>query len=241
MRDLETYYQDFKELKFENTMAFYRKKAFLENLPRQQEFDNVLEVGCGESSIFEYKRFEKCTTVDPIGPFLERLKSKPECSHVATHCCGLEDFKTAEVFDLIVASCLLHELYDLTPFLRKVRSLLATNGIFYVDVPNANSFHRHFAIATGYLKNLQDKTTTQLHMQQKQETFTKESLISTLEEHDFKVTNCKGYFIKPFHHERMFDLIESGTLTKADLDGFYLVGKELDDYAAEIFAICNPA
>ena len=61
-------------------------------------------------------------------------------------------------------------------------------------------FHRHFAIATGHLKNLQDKTTTQLHMQQKQDAFTKDNLISTLEKHDFNVTSCKGYFIKPFHH-----------------------------------------
>ena len=240
MRDLENYYQNFRQLKFEDTMAFYRKKAFLENLPKHQEFVNVLEVGCGESSIFEYKKFKKCTTVDPIEPFLARLKSNPECYHVASHCCSLEDFETAEVFDLIVASCLLHELFDLTPFLRKIRSLLTTNGIFYVDVPNANSFHRHFAIATGHLKNLQDKTTTQLHMQQKQDAFTKDSLISTLEKHDFNVTSCKGYFIKPFHHKRMFDLIKSGTFTKADLDGFYLVGKELDDFAAEIFAICTP-
>ena len=38
------------------------------------------------------------------------VKSNPECYHVASHCWSLEDFETAEVFDLIVASCLLHEL-----------------------------------------------------------------------------------------------------------------------------------
>jgi len=237
MRDMNKYLFDFDNLPFELIQSEYRKKKFLENLDRFGEIYSALEVGCGESSIYEKVSFKENFLIEPIQEFCERLSQRINTSDLVIINQFLEDFNVDKKFDLIVLSCILHEVENQDQFLTKAISLLNPGGILYVDVPNAKSLHRYFAVATGYLNSINQASTTQFTMQQSNNIFTKESLCAYLNNYNLEIIECESYFIKPFHHQKMQELCDIGMLTKVDLDGFYTLGDTLKDLGSELYAI----
>ena len=73
VRDLDKYLSDFDSLPFEDVQARYRKKNLFEILNKLSAVERVIEVGCGESSIFEYRRFHTEAIIEPIPEFITRL------------------------------------------------------------------------------------------------------------------------------------------------------------------------
>ena len=241
MRDFKKYLNDFDQLPFEAIQASFRRKSFIENLKFLPTCKRVLEVGCGESSIFESVQFETNVIVEPIQEFINRLHLRTKCDNITCINSKIENLKTVEKYDLIVASCILHEIENPVEFLNVIFKLIKIGGALYLDVPNAQSLHRHFAVATNYLKNVYSPTTTQVNMQQKSTAFDKKSLQSILIKTGFTVDRVGGHFIKPFHHARMQELVDKGFLSKADLNGLYKLAKETRKFESEIFAICKKA
>jgi len=239
MRDLNQYINNFDNLPFETTQARYRRKSFLLNIEGLPTFKNVLEVGCGESSVFEFKEFDNCLIVEPISEFISRLKGRINYNGIRFQNSTLEEFSTNEKFDLIVASCILHEIEDPTRFLNSIFDKLADGGYLYIDVPNARSLHRFFAVATGFLPDIYAETTTQNNMQQSTDVFDKAKLKLILKKCGFKVNRIGGYFLKPFHHARMQHLVDQGIFSDSDLDGLYKIAENMQDFESEIFAICK--
>lgn len=239
MRNLSDYIQNFDELPFEYLQSGFRKKNFCEFINEFPIMESVLEVGCGESSIFEYKKFSKQTIIEPIQEFIDRLKLRTNCEAISIECCRLEEFTTNNKYNLIVASCLLHEVDEQNLFLKKLTDFMSNDGYLYIDVPNAHSLHRHLAVETGHLENVYERSTTQNTMQQLNKTFDRKTLKSFVEENGLTVVSCGGYFLKPFHHEKMQQLVDLNHLTVHELDAFYQLGKRFQDLASEIFVMCQ--
>lgn len=239
MRDLKEYLKNFDELPFENIQSFYRKKNFLEVIHKIPKLCKVVEIGCGESSIFEYKKFQDQTIIEPIGEFLKRLGQRIEIENISVINSMVEDVETDEKFDLVVASCVLHEVEQQDAFIMKLKGFLKDTGYLYIDVPNALSLHRHLAVETGYIPSVYEKTSTQKNMQQNNTVFDGRSLNTFLNLHGLKVTQSGGYFLKPFHHQKMLDLFDTGQLTEIELDGLYEIGKNHENLASEIYALCQ--
>ena len=198
MRNLDSYIKDFDKLPFEATQAHYRKKNFLEVIKKYSNISSVLEVGCGTSSIFEYMDFPECHLVEPINEFIDRLKHRISCDALKIHNMFLEDFNSQQKFDLVVASCVLHEIDDSEPFLDKIADLLNEDGIFFVDVPNARSFHRFYTVQTGHLDDLYANTTTANSNAATAKVFDKNSLINLLTKTSFLLRDrciLSNYFI----------------------------------------------
>ncbi len=239
MRNLEKYLNDFDELPFESTQSSYRKENFCEVIEKFKSIKKVLEVGCGTSSIFEHYKFEDQTLVEPIEEFIIRLHQRSPSNDIATLCCTVEEIDTLDRYDLIVASCILHEVSDQGAFISQIKNLLTDDGYLFLDVPNAYSLHRQLAVETGYLQNIHGQSTTQSKMQQDNEVFNKVSLHRFLEQNGFNIIEYGGYFVKPFHHAKMDELVTNGQLTKKELDAFYQIGKNNDHLASEIYALCE--
>lgn len=239
MRDMNKYVADFDDLPFEHIQTKYRKKKFLQNLRRFHHVESALEVGCGDSSIFEKVKFKENYLIEPVKEFSDRLASKINTSDIVIENSLLENSTLAKTFDLVVLSCVLHEVSNPDEFFSKAISYLNENGIVYVDVPNAYSLHRYFAVATGHLNSIHDHTTTQKIMQQSNLVFSEASLCEYFHKFGLHVIDSGGYFIKPFHHGRMQSLIDAGQFTDADLDGFYEMGEALGKFGSEIYAIGN--
>lgn len=237
MRDMEKYLVDFDSLPFENVQAIYRKKKFFQKISKLDHIKSVLEVGCGTSSIFEQNKFKCNYIVEPINEFCDRLSKKIDISDVVIQNCFLEDANIDTTFDLVVLSCVLHEVENPEIFLKKAISLLGPEGLIYVDVPNAKSFHRLFAVATGYLNSIYGTTSTQHQMQQSTIVYTEDSLKKILEKNGLKVIDSGGYFIKPFHHERMQLMLDNKIMNDKDLDGLFALGDLIGEFGSEIFAL----
>lgn len=237
MRNMEKYLSDFDALPFENIQASYRKRKFFENISKLPEINSVLEIGCGTSSIFEIKKFKINYLIEPVVEFCNRLSKRTSISDIVICNDFLEDSNLQSTFDLVVISCVLHEVPNPDKFIRKAISYLGSNGYIYIDVPNAKSFHRYLAVSTGHLKSIYDVSTTQRHMQQSAHVFTTETLRSYLEGHGLQVLESGGYFIKPFHHQRMQVLVDQNIITKVDLDGFFDLGESLGEFGSEIYAL----
>ena len=238
-RDLKKYLHDFQGLEFESHQSFYRQKFCVNFLDSKPTFKNVIEIGCGSSSIFKKISFERETIVDPIYEFTQIAASDLALKGTRIFNCRVEDLQCTEPFDLVIASCLLHEVEDQSIFLKSLLNILAPGGSLYVDVPNARSLHRFVAVQTGYLEDLYSKSSTQVKMQQSGVVFDKKKLTKILEDNGFGPTEIGGYFIKPFHHGKMQDLLDNGTFTDADLQSFYKLGSVLDDFESEIFCFCK--
>ena len=241
MRDLEKYLEDFDQLAFEPIQAGFRRRNFIENLKLLPKFRNVLEVGCGVSSIFEVVRFENNVVVEPIQEFINRLERRTDCENIRFANTTIEDHQTKDKYDLIVTSCILHEVEDPKKFLQSIFNLLEPGGYLYVDVPNARSLHRYFAVLTGFLENIYSTSDTQLNMQQSSAVFDKESLKTILTDCGLAVQTVGGYFLKPFHHARMQELVDRGVFSQIDLESFFDITKEIGDFESEIFAVCRKA
>lgn len=241
MRDMKKYLSDFDALPFEKIQAIYRKKKFFENLSRLKNIHSVLEVGCGTSSIFEQKKFKNNYLIEPVSEFCDRLSKKISVSDVVIQNCLLEDAKLDITFDLVVLSCVLHEVPNPGEFLKKAIGFLSPDGYIYIDVPNAKSLHRFLAVATGYLNSIYETTTTQQQMQQSANVYTQDSLKNFLEENGLAVIESNGYFIKPFHHERMQLLVDQNIITDRDLDGLFILGDSMSEFGSEIYALSRKA
>ena len=51
----------------------------------------------------------------------------------------------------------------------------------------------------------------------------------------FQIIDSFGFFLKPFHHKLMNKLSLKGILTDQVLDGLYLMGKENEELACQLY------
>ena len=73
-RDIDKYTKQYLNHNFEETMVYYRRKKVLETLKKHQP-KNILEVGCGIQSIYDfYTDYETFTVVEPSDQFCEMIK-----------------------------------------------------------------------------------------------------------------------------------------------------------------------
>lgn len=74
-RNIEKYVKDYlsDEYDFERYMVVFRRNKILEILQKYQP-DNILEIGCGISSIFSYyNNFKKAFIVEPSTTFIHLI------------------------------------------------------------------------------------------------------------------------------------------------------------------------
>ena len=107
-----------------------------------------------------------------------------------------------------------------------------------VNVQNIRSFHLLWAYVSGLLDNIGELTPTALKLQQNT-TFDVESLSRNIKQAGFSIVDTGSYFIKPFNHKKMFDLMNGGFIDEKLMDGLDLLVKFFPENGAEIFAICK--
>jgi hypothetical protein len=139
-----------------------------------------------------------------------------------------------EPLDFIVLASLLHELEDPLQLLAPIRSLCQESTIVHAIVPNAKSLHRLLAFEMGLIASPYSLSGNQSALQQ-QRTFDAESLIEMMRTSGFAVFEAGTFFVKPFAHAQMAELIERGFLTPQMLDGLYALERYLPEFGSEIF------
>ena len=52
---------------------------------------------------------------------------------------------------------------------------------------------------------------------------------------DFGYCSCGSYFIKPFAHWQMYQMLKIGIINEAVLDGLYAISDKFKEYGSEIY------
>jgi SAM-dependent methyltransferase len=241
MRNLTDYTKNYIERPFEDMQVAYRKKKVLE-LIRNHEHRNILEVGCGLDPFFNYYNdFEKLVIIEPSTIFYENANNKIiKSKFLTSRVIVINDYLENSInellkyeFDYIIVSSLLHEIDNVSLFLEKLSCILKIDTIVHIDVPNAYSFHRVLALEMGLIDSVFEMSAYNLQFQQQM--FDLASLSNLIIKHGFRIINSGSYFIKPFTHKQMSEIIENKIIDVRVLDGFFRMTKYMPDLGSEIF------
>lgn len=237
VRDLELYEQAYRDHPFEEVQARYRKRLLIDLLERLKP-RHVLDVGCGLDTLANHWRgAERFVVVEPTAGFAEKARRDTTGrDDVVVVEATLEDAvdRLDGPFDLIMLSGLLHELPDTAPVLDATRQLCGPETIVHVSVPNTRSFHRLLAVEMGLIDRADDLSDMQRRLQQNR-TFTLAELNARLAGHGFASFEEGSYFVKPFTHAQMLQLIDTGLMTPQMLDGLWGMARHMPDLGSEIF------
>lgn len=237
-RDINDYTKTYLEHYFEDVQAKYRKNKVLEILEQYKPKD-VLEIGCGMDSIFNYyKDYDKFILVEPSGVFCaEAGKSKNYNIKIEI----IQDFLKNQIdtlskydFDFIVLSGLLHEVIEPESLLRDVLKICKKHTIVHINVPNYRAFHMLWAYESGLISELGNLSKSAKLLQQNT-TFDMERLKDMVIATGFNIIEQGSYFIKLFNHSKMEMCVKNDIIDERLLDGLYKMTKYMPDLGSEIF------
>lgn len=243
MRDIEKYTKDYNVANFEDYQVKYRRKKILEILEKYKP-KSILEIGCGMEPLFQFinaETYERYTVIEPSEVFYNNAVECAKSNH-RVEC--INDFfgsDTAEKlpgFDMIICSSLLHEIEEPDLFVESFHKVCDNNTIIHINVPNAQSFHRLLAKSMGLIKDEYEKSERNILYQQR-EVFDIECLSKLMQTHNFSVIESGSYFLKPFTHGQMFQMMEKKIIDEAVLDGLYNMAEIIPMFGSEIFVNCK--
>ncbi len=234
MRNIAKYTDDYLKPNFEDYQVGYRRKKILEVLlSGEYVHSNILEIGCGMEPLFESlspSDYKSYYVVEPSDAFYENAVKVKNGNDQITCIHGFfpgdYDFKSKNI-DFIICASLLHETEDPGTFIREIKNVCSSHTTVHINVPNANSFHRLLAVHMGLIKDTHEFGERN-RLYQQHNVFDLPSLCQICEEEGLSVVDKGSYFIKPFTHSQMYQMMENGIIDTTTLDGLYELGKKID-------------
>ena len=191
-----------------------------------------LELGCsdGQMTQFLIHDFARLTVVDGSEKLLSSIPDAPNLIKVHSL---FEDFQTDREFDTIIMAHILEHVEQSNVLLQKVKQWIAPTGKFLAIVPNAHSIHRLVAVKMGLLKNPYELNGRD-HALGHRRVYTPETLRKDIETAGLCINKMGGIFFKPLANQQIQE-----HWTKEMIQGFYELGKDFPENAAEIYAVCE--
>lgn len=239
---LELYRNNYIDLPFENILRGYRKRNIFEKL-KKYPHSRFLEVGCGPEPLFlDFSDYDQMTVVEPCKAFYERAVKLAESNskiqiinNIIENSIGI---LKQEIFDFIVIGGFLHEINDPVAVLQAIGKICSGRTVVYSFVPNANSFHRLLAFQMGIIKSIYQKSEHD-KLFQRQTVFDSETFSKLFINQGFEIIESGSYFIKPFTHYQMGELLKKGIIDKCCLEGLSKMTELLPEMGAELFNCCK--
>jgi SAM-dependent methyltransferase len=242
-RDLVDYAVQYRALPFEPQQAAFRRRLVLARVAAHAP-RSLLEIGCGELPLFTDLPGVATTVVEPAPAFAALARRLAE-GHAGVRVVeDLAEHVTPEAVggtvDMVVVSCLLHEVPDPQRLLAAARTLCAPGGVVHVNVPSARSLHRLLAVAMGLIPDPATESDTQRTMQQRG-VYDAAGLEAELLRAGLEIRDRGSIFVKPFTHAQMQRLVDEGFLTAQVLEGLDALAGMLPDLGSEIWIDAVPA
>ncbi len=137
------------EKKFQNSIDFYDKNALIQkimadklvSLIEKKKFENIFEIGSYSGiltkKVIEKFDFENYLALDIVDSF-EKIKNlSPK---IKFEKCDIENFKTEEKFDLIIANASLQWCNDFEGVVKKLKTFLKKDGILAITIFSTDNF-----------------------------------------------------------------------------------------------------
>lgn len=217
-----------EQLDFDKRLIRFRYEAIKSKLvgPRGLE----LGPAEGEMTQFLINNFEQLTVVDGAADLLSMIPEHPTLVKIHTL---FEDFHPEEPFDSIILEHVLEHVDDPVDLLRRVKGWLSPNSRLFLGVPNGNSIHRLAAVKMGLLED-SCQLNTRDHALGHRRVYTPDTFKVDIEKSGLKVCEMGGVYFKPLSNGQIQE-----HWTEEMIQGFYELGKDFPEVAAEIYAVCH--
>lgn len=191
-----------------------------------------LELGPAEGHMTRFlsKDFARLTVVDGAGELLARIPDTPNL--VKVHAL-FEEFKPDRPFNTIIMEHILEHVEHPVALLLLAKKWLTRGGSLLVGVPNGHSIHRLVAVKMGLLKDPCELNQRD-HALGHRRVYTPETLRKDIEAAQLRIIEMGGVFFKPLSNRQIQD-----HWTEEMIQGFYELGKDFPENAAEIYAVCE--
>lgn len=233
--------QDYQNGDFENTLTEYRKKKIIDILQKYPT-ENILEIGCGMEPLFlKYQKFEKMTVVEPANIMYQSAVKHRQAVSGNIEC--IHDFVENRVdelkeknFDFILLVGLIHEVEDSDKIMDAVKKICRKDSYVLITTNNPYSFHLTLAYEAGMIPQL-GILTDKAKSFQRNSAFTMEEMKELAKRHGFVVIEEGAYFIKPFSHGQMKELVDRQIIGREVLDGLDRLVKYIPELGAENYCV----
>lgn len=246
MRDIADYSNKYLLPSFEEYKVLYRRRKILEIVEKYRPA-SILEIGCGYEPLFQYIRDVRFTVVEPADAFYEKAdmlardKSLKMCEGRVKCIHGFFEEVLDELtqdYDMIICSSLLHEVEFPDRLLQAIAQCAGRHTIVHINVPNANSMHRLLGRAMGKISDIHDKSEGNIAFQQNN-VFDADSLEKIAVKNGLQIIERGSFFVKPFSHAQMYEMMKQGIVDDNVLDGLYQLGVDMPAFGSEIYVNCR--
>lgn len=195
---------------------------------------NVLEMGVGECAWTGevIKRFGRSSVVDGSAVLLALVKEKYG-SNVLTHHSFFETFNPGVKYDTILATMILEHVDDPPLVMRQMKHYSKKDTQIIIMVPNANSIHRLYGTALGFLREPKQLNEGDLNLGHRR-VYTASEMEDHIRKAGLKVVKRWATYIKFLSNAQMKDF------TDAQLRGLFALAEKIDvNYSAHLFYECK--
>lgn len=191
-----------------------------------------LELGSahGQMTRFLVKHFDSLTIVEGSKKLLSSIPQYPNLTKVHSL---FEEYEPAQKFNTVIMEHILEHIENPINLLQQAKKWLAPKGVIIIGVPNGKSIHRLVAVKMGLLKDSCDLNERD-HKLGHRRVYTHETLRKDIEKSGLAILTMGGVFFKPLSNKQIQD-----NWTEEMIQGFYELGKDFPEYAAEIYAVCT--
>lgn len=235
MRDIALYQEEFIKDDFERIQEKYRKKKILEYLNHYNP-RSILEIGCGVDSISNYYGDvnTRYCIVEPSKEFCDKIHNSKNIVVKNGLFEAVTESLVGENFDFIILSSLLHEVENPQGLIEAIKKVCNRNTVIHINVPNNESFHVLMGVMMRVIESKEELSKKAISLQQNN-SYSMESLVDFIEGQGFVVQDKGSYFIKPFTHKQMGQILDSGIIDEKVMDALYDIAKLFPNNGSEIF------
>lgn len=238
LRDYARNYLDqYAHGEFETVIARVRRDKVVA-AAKKYRHRTILEVGCGYEPLFPHvSDYDEYWVVEPLA---EAAAAARHHAAASDHLRVIEGFlesvhdRLPAEIDFIAVSSLLHEVADPAELLRALRAHCGPETVVHINVPNVRSFHRLLALEAGLIGDLFEKSATEERFQ-RQTRFDREKLWGFMQDNGFTVLEGETYFIKPFTHGQMEQMLAAGIIDLSLIEALDRMVRYMPDLGAEMY------
>ena len=217
-----------EQLDFDKRLIGFRYKTLKKFLVGPEG----LELGPAEGQMTQFliDDFVRLTLVEGASQLLEYIPDYPNILKINSL---FEDFEPDQTYNTIIMEHILEHVDNPVELMNRAKKWLAPEGRLLIGVPNGNSIHRLVAVKMGLLSHqceLNPRDLAQGHRR----VYNRETFVTDILSAGLSVVELGGVFFKPLSNQQIQD-----HWTEPMIQGFFELGKDFQEYAADLYAVCE--